>query len=148
MPSLDLVAYPLRQSGRTIVAVLDARRREVFAARYQPVPGGVQRVSDYAVHAPAELVADLAADPAEFPHGLLLAGDGVARFPDEFARLEHAEVAGPEFASPSVAALVALATARAEREEFEQPGELRPLYLRQSDAEIAWGERAGIAGVA
>ena len=146
VPSLDLVAYPLRQSGRTIVAVLDARRREVFAARYQPVPGGVQRVSDYAVHAPAELVADLAADAAEFPHGLLLAGDGVARFPDEFARLEHAEVAGPEFASPSVAALVALATARAEREEFEQPGDLRPLYLRQSDAEIAWGERAGIAG--
>jgi hypothetical protein len=36
-----------------------------------------------------------------------------------------------------VAALVALATARAEREEFEPPGELRPLYLRQSDAEIA-----------
>ena len=47
-------------------------------------------------------------------------------------------MAGGEFAAPSVAALVELATARAEREEFEQPGELRPLYLRQSDAEIAW----------
>src|ERR1700750_3193606 len=45
VPSLDLVAYPLRYSERTVVAVLDARRREVFAARYQPVPGGVQRVS-------------------------------------------------------------------------------------------------------
>ena len=137
VPSLDLVAYPLRHSERSIVAVLDARRREVFAARYQPVPGGVQRVSDYAVHDPAELVADLVADVAEFPHGILLAGDGVARFPEVFAALEHAEVAGPEFSSPSVAALVALATARAEREEFEPPGELRPLYLRQSDAEIA-----------
>jgi len=147
VPSLDLVAYPLRHSERTIVAVLDARRREVFAARYQPVPGGVQRVTEYAVHVPAELVAELAADVAEYPHGLLLAGDGVPRFPDEFAALEHAEVAGPEFAAPSVAALVALATARAEREEFEQPGEVRPLYLRQSDAEIAWGERSG-AGVA
>jgi tRNA threonylcarbamoyladenosine biosynthesis protein TsaB len=139
VPSLDLVAYPLRHSERTIVAVLDARRREVFAARYQPVPGGVQRISDYAVHSPAELVADLAADVAVSPHGLLLAGDGVARFPDEFATLEHAEPAGPEFAAPSVAALVALATARAEREEFEPPADLRPLYLRQSDAEIAWG---------
>jgi len=66
------------------------------------------------------------ADPDEHPHGLLLAGDGVARFPEEFAALEHAEIAGPEFAAPSVAALVALATARAEREEFEQPGDLRP----------------------
>jgi tRNA threonylcarbamoyladenosine biosynthesis protein TsaB len=142
IPSLDLVAYPLRHSDRMIVAVLDARRREVFAARYRPVPGGVQRVSDYAVHTPAELVADLAAEPGVEPHGLLLAGDGVARFPEEFGALEHAEVAGSEFAAPSVDALVALATARAEREEFELPAELRPLYLRQSDAEIAWGDRA------
>jgi tRNA threonylcarbamoyladenosine biosynthesis protein TsaB len=138
VPSLDLVAWPLRHSDRTVVAVLDARRREVFAARYRPVPGGVQRVSDYGVHAPAELVADLAADASAFPHGLLLAGDGLARFPEEFAALEHAELAGREFAAPSVAALVALATARVEREEFEQPADLRPLYLRQSDAEISW----------
>jgi tRNA threonylcarbamoyladenosine biosynthesis protein TsaB len=138
VPSLDLVAYPLRHSDRTIVAVLDARRHEVFAARYQTVPGGVLRVSDYAVHAPDELVADLVADVAEFPHGLLLAGDGVERFASEFDAIDHAEVAGPEYATPSVAALVALATAHAEREEFEQPGELRPLYLRQSDAELAW----------
>src|SRR5262249_1299764 len=101
VPSLDLVAYPLRHSERTIVAVLDARRREVFAARYQPVPGGVQRVSDYGVHAPAELVAALSADVADFPHGLLLAGDGVGRFRAEFAAIDHAEVAGPEFAAPS-----------------------------------------------
>jgi tRNA threonylcarbamoyladenosine biosynthesis protein TsaB len=138
IPSLDLVAYPLRYSGRTIVAVLDARRREVFAARYQPVPGGVQRVSDYAVHVPDELVADLAVES----HGLLLAGDGIARFPEAFAALEHAEFAGSSFAAPSVAALVELATARAEREEFEPPGELRPLYLRQSDAEIMWDREA------
>jgi tRNA threonylcarbamoyladenosine biosynthesis protein TsaB len=143
VPSLDLVAYPLRHTERTIVAVLDARRREVFAARYQPVPGGVQRVSDYGVHAPSELVADLVADAPQFHHGLLLAGDGVTKFADEFATLEHAEVAGPEFACPSVAALVALATARAEREEFEPPADLRPLYLRQSDAEITWAERSG-----
>jgi hypothetical protein len=107
----------------------------------------VQRVSDYAVHAPGELVADLLADVTDFPHGLLLAGDGVERFPAEFAAIDHAETAGPEFAAPSVGALVALATARVEREEFEPPAELRPLYLRQSDAEIAWGERAA-AGVA
>jgi tRNA threonylcarbamoyladenosine biosynthesis protein TsaB len=144
IPSLDLVAYPLRHSDREIVAVLDARRREVFAARYRPVPGGVQRVSDYGVHTPAELVADLATDPAAEPHGLLLAGDGIDRFREEFAALEHAELAGGEFGAPSVAALVQLATARAEREEFEQPGELRPLYLRQSDAEIEWDRKAGV----
>jgi tRNA threonylcarbamoyladenosine biosynthesis protein TsaB len=143
IPSLDLVAYPLRHSDREIVAVLDARRREVFAARYRPVPGGVQRVSGYEVHAPAELVADLASDRSAAPHGLLLAGDGIDRFRSEFAALEHAELAGGEFAAPSVAALVQLATARFEREEFDQPADLHPLYLRRSDAEIEWDRKAG-----
>ncbi len=138
IPSLDLVAYPLRHADRLIVAVLDARRREVFAARYRPVPGGVQRVSGYEVFVPAELVAELSTEPEP----ILLAGDGVDRFRSEFAALEHAEIAGGEFAAPSVAALVQLATARAEREEFEQPVELRPLYLRQSDAEIEWDRKA------
>jgi hypothetical protein len=52
--SLDLVAYPLRHTSRLVVVVLDARRREVFSASYRPVPGGLQRVSDYLVCAPAE----------------------------------------------------------------------------------------------
>jgi tRNA threonylcarbamoyladenosine biosynthesis protein TsaB len=145
IPSLDLVAYPLRHADRQIVAVLDARRREVFAARYLPVPGGVQRVSEYAVHAPAELVADLAADRTISSRGLLLAGDGVDRFRTEFETLEHAEFAGTEFGAPSISALVQLATARCEREEFEQPDALQPLYLRQSDAEIEWDRKAEVA---
>jgi tRNA threonylcarbamoyladenosine biosynthesis protein TsaB len=141
VPSLDLVAYPLRHSRRLLVVVLDARRREVFFARYRPVPGGVQRVSDYEVGTPAELIADLEAADEE----VLLAGDGVARYPDEFARLDHAELAGPEFAWPSPAALVALATGRVQREEFEAPWDVHPMYLRKSDAEIEWDKRDGLS---
>lgn len=134
IPSLDLVAYPLRHTDRLVVAVLDARRHEVFWASYRPVPGGVQRVSEYQVQAPAELVAELAAAGEE----LLLAGDGVARYPEEFGGLERAESAGSTFDAPSAAALVELATAKVVREEFVAPNLVRPLYLRQSDAEINW----------
>lgn len=134
IPSLDLVAYPLRYSNRLVVAVLDARRREVFSASYRPVPGGLQRVSDYEVRTPTELVAELEAGTDE----LLLAGDGVAAYRGAFSSLEHAELAGADHASPNAAALVELATARVEREDFESPSELRPLYLRTSDAEIHW----------
>ena len=137
IPTLDLVAYPLRHTSRLIVAVLDARRKEVFHAGYHAVPGGVQRAWDYTVATPAELVAEL----ETFTGGILLAGDGVARFRDEFASLEHAERAGAEHSTPSVAALVELGTARMEREEFEQPWDVHPLYLRQSDAEIEWDRR-------
>ena len=142
VPSLDLVAYPLRHANRLIVAVLDARRREVFAASYRPVPDGVQRVSDYAVWQPAELVAELESGTDE----LLLAGDGVATFRDEFAALDRAEFAGVGHDAPSATALVALATAHVEREEFQPQSEIRPLYLRTSDAEINW-DRAEVGGV-
>ena len=134
VPSLDLVAFPVRFTSRLVVAVLDARRREVFSASYRPVPGGVQRVSDYQVLPPAELVAELSGGGAE----LLLVGDGVGRYRDEFAALERADVAGPAFDAPSAVALLELATGRLEREEFVSAGDVLPMYLRQSDAEINW----------
>ena len=137
--SLDLVAYPLRHAGRLIVAVLDARRREVFSAQYRAVPGGVQRVSDYRVGPVRDLIADLAATGEE----VLLAGDGVGRYRSELAELERAEEAGPGFDAPSVSALVELATGRFEREEFCAPWDVLPMYLRASDAELHWESPAG-----
>ena len=65
------------------------------------MPGGVQRVSDYAVRQPAELVAELDSGTDE----LLLAGDGVAAYRDEFSSLDHAELAGVGHEAPSAAAL-------------------------------------------
>jgi tRNA threonylcarbamoyladenosine biosynthesis protein TsaB len=137
--SLDLVASPLRHTRRTIVAVLDARRREVFHASYLPVPGGVQRTTDYAVSTPDDLVAELEATADE----VLLVGDGIGSHPSTFATLDRAELAGPEFAAPSIAALVALATSRVEREEFVTPWDVHPLYLRASDAELNWAGARG-----
>jgi len=132
VPSLDLVAYPLRHSTRTIAAVLDARRHEVFWALYEPVPGGVQRVSDYEVGSPDTLCGDLAARPGEH----LVAGSGALAYRERFETLDHVELAGPAHAGPDASALVELAAARLEREEFRPPSEVRPLYLRRSDAEI------------
>lgn len=134
VPSLDLVAYPLRYSRRQVVVVLDARRHEVYSARYRPVPGGVQRSSDYTVGSADDLVAELAAGGEE----VLLAGDGVDANRDAFAALDRVEHAGTDFEAPSAAALVELASGRVEREEFVSPFDVRPLYLRASDAELAW----------
>jgi tRNA threonylcarbamoyladenosine biosynthesis protein TsaB len=137
VPSLDLVAYPLRHTNRLVVTVLDARRREVFHARYRPVPGGVQRVTDYEVGAPDDLVADLVAAGDD----VLLAGEGALRYRQELAEVDRAEQAGASFAFPGGGALVELATARMEREDFSSPWDVQPLYLRRSDAEIEWERR-------
>jgi tRNA threonylcarbamoyladenosine biosynthesis protein TsaB len=135
--SLDLVAYPLRQTPRLLVPALDARRREVFWAAYRTVPGGLQRVGDYTVGTPAELIAELEAHGEE----VLLAGDGAVRYRAEFEAVDRVELAGPEFAAPSAGALIELAHGRFEREEFSKPTEILPLYLRRSDAEIVWDRK-------
>ncbi len=134
VPSLDLVAYPWRSTRRHIVAALDARRTEVFSARYWPVPGGLQRDGDYAVGSPAALAADILASGAE----VLLVGNGALVYPDAFAGLDRVQILGASAAAPSVTALVELGCARFEREEFQLPTDVAPMYLRHSDAEIAW----------
>jgi tRNA threonylcarbamoyladenosine biosynthesis protein TsaB len=139
VPSLDLVAYPLRHTMRLVVAVTDARRHEVFYACYRPVPGGVQRITDYAVGPFDAVAGELTARGEE----VLLAGDGALLHRDAFAGLDHVELAGPGAAFPSAAALVELASARIEREEFESAFDVHPLYLRRSDAEILWDAKVG-----
>jgi tRNA threonylcarbamoyladenosine biosynthesis protein TsaB len=131
VPSLDLIAYPLRATERIVVATIDARRHELYYAVYRPVPGGLQRTSDYELATAADLVAELEAIGDE----VLLAGDGALRFRDELAKLGRAEIAGPGRATPSLSALIELAWSRYEREEFSSPADVVPLYLRRSDAE-------------
>lgn len=137
IPSLDLLAYPLRHAHGLVVPAIDARRNEVYYALYRTVPGGVQRASDYEIGSPDDLVAELEARGEE----ALLCGDGALRFASAFADVKRTELAGPAHAAPSLAALSELAIARYQREEFCAPDDVLPLYLRKSDAELAWDRK-------
>jgi tRNA threonylcarbamoyladenosine biosynthesis protein TsaB len=137
--SLDLLAFPLRHSGRAVAAIIDARKGEVFWALYRPVPGGVQRIGEPMVGSPDDLVADLMASG----HELLCVGDGALRYRDQLATIVRCEVADQFLSNPSAAPLVQLAHARALREEWVNPWEVQPLYLRPPDAQINWSMREG-----
>ena len=138
IPSLDLVAYPLRYtSGRIIVPALDARRDEIYYARYRSVPGGVQRESEYELARPRDVIGDI--DAAGKP--VVVAGDGALRFREQFELSDLCEVAGQGFAAPSLPALVDLASRRFEREDFTAAADVVPMYLRRSDAEITHDRR-------
>ena len=139
VPSLDLMAFPARWSSRLIVVALDARRGELFTALFRKVPGGVQRVRDAAVRTPQELSAEIEA----LDEPTLFIGDGALRYVDSFAGLRGVEMAEQGLANPSARYLVKLAHARAMREEFVQPWELEPVYLRLPDAQINWSTREG-----
>ncbi len=136
--SIDALAYGVRHTERTIVAVIDGRRSEVFTARYRAVPGGVMRLTEPAVQRPESLAAELEAIQDE----MLAVGDGAILYRDVLRS------AGPRvgFASaaeahPDAAALVELAAPRFLREEHDQLFDVVPMYLRKSDAEIAWDDR-------
>jgi tRNA threonylcarbamoyladenosine biosynthesis protein TsaB len=137
---LDALATTQRHTSRMIAAVIDGRRGEVFSALYRPVPGGVLRVTEPVVQRPEHLAAELRA----LPDDVLAVGDGAILYADVLAR----EVGGVEFASavaahPDAAVLAELAVPRFLREEHDRLTDVVPMYLRKSDAEIAWDRRAG-----
>lgn len=140
LSSLDLLAFALHHTDGLIATVIDARRGEVFAALYRPVPGGVQRVAEPRVCAPGGLASELMA----MGEDCLLVGDGAVRYAAAFDDARHLHIADGAFAHPSPAALVQLAHPRALREEFVHPSELEPMYLRKADAEINWERRARV----
>ena len=139
VPSLDLLAFPVRFTSKLIVAAVDARRGELFYAFYRQVPGGVQRLGDHRVGTADDLASELLASGEE----CLLVGDGAIRYREVFDGLNKVDIVGEELAYPSASSLVMLAHAQALREQFVKPWELTPLYLRKPDAEINWSTREG-----
>jgi tRNA threonylcarbamoyladenosine biosynthesis protein TsaB len=137
--SLDVLAFGVQHTSRLIVAVIDARRREVFYGLYRPVPGGVMRVGEYGVATPAALAAELEVEREE----MLLVGNGAILYRQELEQTDaHIELAPASFANPWASALVSLAAPRFIREQTDRLADLVPLYLRKTDAEIAWDQRA------
>jgi tRNA threonylcarbamoyladenosine biosynthesis protein TsaB len=137
VPSLDLIAFPLRYSPRLIVAAVDARRGELFTASYRQVPGGMQRLTPHHVVSPDDLASELLASAEE----CLLVGDGALRYREMFEGLHKVEILEEDLAYPSASSLVMLAHAQALREQWVKPWDLQPLYLRKPDAEINWQTR-------
>ena len=136
MPSLDLLAYGVRYSPRLICAAVDARRGEVFAAFYRQVPGGVQRISEYVAWPPERLAGEIEARSED----VLFVGNGALVYRD---RLPHrrGEFASFTQAFPNAGALLELALPRFMREDTDPLLELEPMYVRKTDAEIAWEKR-------
>ena len=115
--SLDAIAS-VSAAGRPFLVCTDARRKQVYWARYD----GAGRRLDGPDIAPAADVAARFAD--EVP---LAVGAGVSLYPAEFAAFDETSVGG--VSSTEVAALVA------DRVRIGAPSDvMEPLYLRRPDA--------------
>ena len=138
LASLDVVAFSVRYSRRLICACIDAKRGEVFHAFYLPVPGGVARQTEFEVGPPARLTAELQARSQD----ILLVGGGALVYRRELEEAgNHVEFASAAYSFPAATALVELAVPRFRREDFDRLYDLKPIYVRKSDAEINWDKR-------
>ena len=117
--SLEMLAHSAHARGvrGDLVAVVDARRHEVFAQAFS-LGAGVSALEEAQVMVPGELVERWRGCRARF------AGDGAARYAD---LLDGVGVIEDETVPPLAAALQ-LATG------LEPVRELTPLYLRDADA--------------
>ena len=115
--SLDVIAAAAQAGagGSEFMVATDARRHEVYWARYSPAG---QRTDGPHVSRPA------AADGG-IPAGLAVAGEGAIRYPEIAARALE-----PRY--PSAGQLAALVAARVAA--GQPPGPAEPLYLRRPDA--------------
>lgn len=127
--SLDALAHAAAVDHAApveFVVAADARRKEVYWARYRVTDGGVERVSGMPqVCRPADLPPEIRALPA--------AGRGPVLYPDCFAAaLQPLDVPAGALASYTVQQLAA------GRELLP----VQPLYLRQPDAKPATAQKS------
>ncbi|MCX3060342.1 tRNA (adenosine(37)-N6)-threonylcarbamoyltransferase complex dimerization subunit type 1 TsaB [Streptomyces beihaiensis] len=114
--TLDALAYEADVERGPFVVATDARRKEVYWARYAD---SRTRLSDPAVDRPADIADQVSHLPA--------VGAGALLYPDTFPKAHEPQ-------HVSAAALASLAAERlAAGEELPAP---RPLYLRRPDAQV------------
>ncbi|MEV2256648.1 tRNA (adenosine(37)-N6)-threonylcarbamoyltransferase complex dimerization subunit type 1 TsaB [Streptomyces sp. NPDC050147] len=114
--TLDGLAYESGVEGGPFVVATDARRKEVYWARYADPR---TRLTEAAVDRPADIADEVAGLPA--------VGAGAVLFPETF----------PDARAPEHVSAASLASLAAEKlaagEELLAP---RPLYLRRPDAQV------------
>jgi tRNA threonylcarbamoyladenosine biosynthesis protein TsaB len=126
--SLELLAAPHRQTARTVVSVVDARRGEVFWRLFDPDPRGEARLS------PPE---DLAATLVGLHDQVIATGEGARRYAPLLEAVDGVTIAGHEHDHPSAAVLVELAATR----PGLSPEKITPDYMRGPDVRIGWEQR-------
>ncbi len=135
LSSLDVLAYSVRYTRRVICTAVDARRNEAFWAFYRATPGGVQRLTEFRC-APAEHCSNEIQARGE---PVLVVGNAPYLYRDAFADgSRDIELAGIADAIPTAISLAELAVARLLREDSDSLTDVRPLYVRKSDAEMKW----------
>ena len=146
VPSLEAFAWNFPYCCHPVCTLLDARKKEVYAAVFLWKGDGFIRIIEEVPIGIHELMEKLAAHALPLNIGgegglsgkkILFAGEGAILYRDQItdSMRDRAVFAPPEKMTPSPANVASLGMKKAARGEFSDPVGLVPFYIRRSEAE-------------
>jgi len=131
VPTLEALAQATGVRDGLVCPLLDARKREVYAAAFRWREGALELVHGAVVVPP-----DVFADHLSLP--CTLVGDGVDAYAPVFRRRwgDQLELLPLSVVSPRGAIVAALGAARVDANGLAEAAELEPTYVRKSEAEL------------
>lgn len=150
VPSLDVIAENAPPEFPVVVPVLDAKRGQVFAARYQrPSDGTLRRTLEAGLVDPATFVAHAVTCAHEYAGPtarVALLGEGVEYHRPALLSPGPAVVELDKSLWPGKAGTVhRLGYALAQQQQFTDPATLLPIYIRLPEAEEVYRKKHQIA---
>ncbi|MDP2942600.1 MAG: tRNA (adenosine(37)-N6)-threonylcarbamoyltransferase complex dimerization subunit type 1 TsaB [Candidatus Omnitrophota bacterium] len=131
VPTLDVLAYNVKESGKLIVPVVDAKRGNVYASIYSFSGGKLRRRLKYSVLPITELLRKIKGDA-------IFLGDGLIPYKktieDNF-KFKAAFAAEKDW-HPRVATVAKLGYELAKKKRFEEPDKFVPMYLYPKDVQV------------
>jgi tRNA threonylcarbamoyladenosine biosynthesis protein TsaB len=129
VPTLEALAYAVRDQSRSICAVISVGAGEaVYAAFYRVKDGEIIRQGDY-------FIGDIKGLAALITEPCVMVGTGASSWAEMVARESGSTVRGIEV-RPGGASVACLAARRLARGENDNALALTPLYLKESTARV------------
>ncbi len=137
VPTLEAFAWNFQYCPYPVCLMLDARKGEVYTAVFKWENGGFRRLVPETSIKPEDLLRSL--------EGVVLfAGEGVPLYAMKIADImrERALMGSPQTMVPSPANVAMLGLKKAEKGDYADASDQVPYYIRKSEAEVKWSEKA------